>query len=484
VPTKIRLPIGLLLFWTLLTVNISASFGQANDALKSEPILSQKPFFIVDHINLIGNKRTRASIITRELNLRKGDTVFTEKQDSIFTWNTQRVYNTRLFNKVSVSSEPDSGRLRNFNVKMDERWYIIPIPLVSFGDRNINEWIKQRGANINRLNYGLNMEIRNFTGRNDELNITLQEGFTQKYAFFYSVPYVNKKQRTGIIIGASYDNNKDVAYKTGKDTLVYFNSNTETRNRFNASLSFSFRPAYFNTHLFDFDYNLFHISDTIAKLNPNYFGGGQTKLSFFALRYYFVNDTRDVKSYAQKGRVIRFELEKLGLLPWDNINMLFLRASYSGYFKLSKHFFFATMLKVKTSLPLSNQPYIYARGLGYLQDFVRGYELYVVDGPHFILNRNTIRRKLWGTEIKFGKIIPMKEFRNVPVSVYLNAYADWGIVFSNTYTPDNANVLNKPLIGYGMGMDIVTYYDQVLRLEYSFNKFGQSGFYVHFMRDI
>jgi len=32
----------------------------------------------------------------------------------------------------------------------------------------------------------------------------------------------------------------------------------------------------------------------------------------------------------------------------------------------------------------------------------------------------------------------------------------------------------------GIGFDLVTYYDKVLRLEYTVNHFGQGGFFVHF----
>jgi hypothetical protein len=38
---------------------------------------------------------------------------------------------------------------------------------------------------------------------------------------------------------------------------------------------------------------------------------------------------------------------------------------------------------------------------------------------------------------------------------------------------------NQTLYGYGAGMDLVTYYDQVFRLEATINKHGVRGFYFH-----
>ncbi|MBY0426818.1 MAG: hypothetical protein K2Q22_14375, partial [Cytophagales bacterium] len=113
-------------------------------------------YFLIKNITLEGNKRTRNSIITRELNVKQGDTVLLKDYDSLVTWNSQRVFNTRLFNKVTIGTYPDSGRQRDLQIKMAERWYIFPIPIISFGDRNPNEWLKQRGADIRRLNFGIN----------------------------------------------------------------------------------------------------------------------------------------------------------------------------------------------------------------------------------------------------------------------------------------------------------------------------------------
>jgi hypothetical protein len=40
------------------------------------------------------------------------------------------------------------------------------------------------------------------------------------------------------------------------------------------------------------------------------------------------------------------------------------------------------------------------------------------------------------------------------------------------------------LRGIGAGIDIVTYYDKVMRLEYSVNGWGESGIFIHFIAGI
>jgi hypothetical protein len=43
---------------------------------------------------------------------------------------------------------------------------------------------------------------------------------------------------------------------------------------------------------------------------------------------------------------------------------------------------------------------------------------------------------------------------------------------------------NSLLVGYGAGFDFTTYYDVVVRLEFSMNGMGIPGIYLHFMAPI
>jgi len=55
----------------------------------------------------------------------------------------------------------------------------------------------------------------------------------------------------------------------------------------------------------------------------------------------------------------------------------------------------------------------------------------------------------------------------------------WGIRKS----PENP-LNGKFLAGAGLGVDFVTYYDKVFRVEYTLNAEGESGFFLHFMAAI
>ena len=67
--------------------------------------------------------------------------------------------------------------------------------------------------------------------------------------------------------------------------------------------------------------------------------------------------------------------------------------------------------------------------------------------------------------------------------MYLNIFSDIAYVEDNQFQLNNS-LSNELLFGSGIGLDLVTYYDKVLRLEYSMNKMKETGFFVHFIAPI
>ena len=67
----------------------------------------------------------------------------------------------------------------------------------------------------------------------------------------------------------------------------------------------------------------------------------------------------------------------------------------------------------------------------------------------------------------------------MPLSLYLGGHFDCGVVTDKANSSTNS-LRNKLIYGYGIGLNMVTFYDKVLRLEYSFNQDFNKGFYIHF----
>ena len=76
------------------------------------------------------------------------------------------------------------------------------------------------------------------------------------------------------------------------------------------------------------------------------------------------------------------------------------------------------------------------------------------------------------------KWIPFQKFRDLPLGLYLSAYSDAGYVRDWTFNNQDNSLKNKLLLGYGAGINFITIYDFLLRVEYSRNLLGGGGIYI------
>jgi hypothetical protein len=77
-----------------------------------------------------------------------------------------------------------------------------------------------------------------------------------------------------------------------------------------------------------------------------------------------------------------------------------------------------------------------------------------------------------------------EKFNTFFYALYLNVFTDAGYVMDNYYYLHNNKYENQLLLGSGIGLDYVTYYDKVFRFEYSINRTGKGGFYIYFIAPI
>jgi outer membrane protein assembly factor BamA len=446
-------------------------------------IAQKADFVVLRKIFLYGNHRTKDCIVLREMDVKEGDTLLLSKLDTLLNNNRNRIYNTRLFNEVKITLIPDVAQYYSLLVELTERWYIFPLPILELGDRSFNEWWYNQSHNLNRLNYGVRFSDKNFRGRKEELRLILQSGFTKKLGLGYTVPYLNKKQTLGMDIDIMYDQNKQISYKTKDNKQQFLKTEALLRERLRMGINLFYRRSFFATHSFGLRYNHTSVADTIRRLNADYFRFGNKKQNYFQFSYEFTFDKRDVRAYAHKGYFINFSYEQRGFTPGDEVNMAVVDASFSKYIPLGHQFYFASLTKGKAIFP-EKIPYYNTRAMGYEQDYVRGYDLYVIDAQMFALQRFTFRKKLFEKELLVRSFLPMRQFNKVPFAAYLNAYYDIGYGYSSSVFPGNKYLSNEWLRGGGLGIDVVTYYDSVIRIEYSINKMMEKRFYLAFTTDI
>jgi hypothetical protein len=103
----------------------------------------------------------------------------------------------------------------------------------------------------------------------------------------------------------------------------------------------------------------------------------------------------------------------------------------------------------------------------------------VIDGVAGGMVRNTLRREVGQFSIPL--LSRFRSLDRIPFRLYVKAYGDAGYVYNrDTYFNP---LSNKLLYTAGAGLDILTFYDFVFRLEYSVNQLGQKGLFLHFRND-
>jgi len=434
---------------------------------------------VVGKIIIVGNFITKDKIILRELPFHPGDTLRKEHWPEDLKRAHDNLINTSLFNFVTIDTLTSILGRSDLLITVKERWYFIPAPVIQDADRNFNSWLL--APTLYRTSYGVVVTDQNFRGMRENLSVTAMTGYIQQYALNYTLPFITKEQTHGLGIGISYTQSHEIFYQTFGNNLEYFKTdNFNLRKELGARVTYSYRKGLYNTHYGEIRFVNAQISDTISKLNSNYFGNGQTHFNSFYLRYAFKRDKRDAQYYPLKGTYFGIDFVKMGigLSGFESQNSAFVAGLWKGYLPLGHRFYGSLMTKGKLGTN-DKLPYFSQRALGFNSDYVRGYELYVIDGESFFLEKVELKYQLIKpATIHFSKINSEK-FNTAHYALYLTLFSDGG------YVQDHFNYLGNPLsnkwlMGNGCGLDFVSYYDIVIRAEYSLNNIGQRGWFLHF----
>jgi len=439
------------------------------------------PQIIINKIFLTGNKITKSQIILRELLFEENDTLDSENFKLLIAQSKKNLLNTSLFNFVTIYVDSVFQNKYNITIDFIERWYIWPLPFFELSDRNFNVWWKTK--DFSKTDYGLYLVWDNFRGRKESLKLQLRFGFNETYSLSYNIPYIDKGKKIGMGISGGVKHNHEIPYLTYQNKqLFYKNELSYVQQNIVGSINFTYRKGIFNLHTVMLNYNDYIFSDTLLKLNSNF--AEQTNINFLSFYYQLKCDHRDSKSYPLLGYYYDIEFTKygLGFLENKNISVAYMHTSIRKFWKLNKRFYLAEGINAKISSS-AFQPYYLGRGLGFSNDFVRSYEYYVVHGQNFILSKSNLKFEMISPKIKHLNFIPSKKFNIIHYALYLNFFTDIAYVSDNQDGENNV-LSNSILLGSGIGLDFVTYYDKVMRLEYSINKNGKSGFFMHFIAPI
>jgi outer membrane protein assembly factor BamA len=224
--------------------NVRANHTFAADTIKRNPkniLRDTSRYVAVNRVLIIGNKRTKNSIISRELTLKPGDIVWHADLVDILEKDKRKLFNLHLFHTATIRILDAGIGSIDLLVEVEERWYVFPIPIFRLSDRNFNEWWENYNHDFDRVNYGLKWYQYNMWGRNHTLLLTAQFGFQRRFEFVYRVPYLNKQQKQGLIFEMDYIDSKNIADSTVNHKLDFFRHDRILRKTKGMGLTYTYR---------------------------------------------------------------------------------------------------------------------------------------------------------------------------------------------------------------------------------------------------
>ena len=430
---------------------------------------------IVDVV-LSGFKRTKPYIIQREVPFKKGEHIFSHDLTNKLNLCKQQVMNTSLFVDVDINTIKLDTTHYIIDIQVKERWYLFPIPYFKIVSRNFNTWWVEENHSLDRIEYGLKFMQNNFTGRNDNLNMWFISGYTQQFSLRYDNPNIDKSLKSGINLGFGIRRNRELNYVVDSNKQRFFRQPDRfLTNEHYFDFTYTYRPAIRTRHYFRASYSSLGINDTVIKLNPRYFGTNNTRVRFVDLGYSLSYTNLDYIPYPLKGFSGDVGLTKR-FGHYSNFWQLNARVNYV------KKVFPSTFLQLQgvgaVRVPF-DQPYITSGLMGSSNFYMRGLEYYVVEGTAGGVARATLKNEL--LSFNLHNPIRSKTHDKIPLRVFLKTYGDVGYSYSRN---NNFSRLNNQLLKtWGIGVDIVTFYDIVLRFEYSLNQLGDKGLFFHNQND-
>lgn len=437
------------------------------------------PYIRIAGVEITRNKLTRPQILIRELDFKVGDSLATFQKSNgpdfsnrnfypgdsselrmRMNYSRENLINTKLFLIVDLSLKRIAGNQYTLLIDVTERhfWWLFPIPKLNAP--NFNEWI--RDIDWSYLSMGLFFSHNNLFGLNHQTSIIALAGKTWAIAVGYKIPWVGKGKKIALTMTAGYTNMYYVEYASVENRRQFiYAPNSSQVAILGAKLTL--RPGLYNYGTVKLTGEYINISDSIFKLAPRYLSGDKKSnisLTLYADYYY---DNRNCKDYPLKGNMLKVFINKVGLgIVSKDVDMFYYRIDFHFYQTIGKKWYVAEMFKAENASG-QNAPYYYQLNMTAGKDFVRGFDLYTLKGDQMYYTRNNIKFELIKPSVKKVKKGQEKnKFKALQYAFYLNAFADAGYVV-NRFTENNP-YNNRLLLSYGLGLDFVSYYDLVIRL--------------------
>ena len=426
----------------------------------------------ISSIQIEGNKKTKSYIILRELPYQQGDDIPKDSLAILDTTAEQQLFNTSLFEQVSVRSQFIDSAQVLIKIKVIERWYLFPIPYFRWVDRNFNQWWNEQNRSLDRVNYGVSVRQANVSGNNDKLTAAFITGYTQQSLLRYQIPFIDKKLRYGVSFGWQSFTQKEINIATQLDKQIFYKTQDIIQKGYRTNATVLYRPNLYERYSFQAGFGKNEISDSAFLMQPSFLPSLQKTFSYVEAAVSYTQLHFDYNAYPTKGQSTDI-LWYQRFSKNSNLTSLQLRKIWARPFSKNNFVLLESNSLVKF---LPNNNYTDNKLLGYGNMQMSGLEYYVVEGNAASIFKASWQHSLGTMNVK--NLILKKRLPFIKYQFWVKAFTQLGYVY-NEQPPAGNRLTNTLLRTAGIGMDIISIYDFVLKIDYSLNQLGNKGLYLH-----
>ena len=396
----------------------------------------------VGQVIYIGNELTKYYVIEQEMSLQK-DSLITHQS---LQYDINRIYGLRLFTKVDVDVIPDSAQYAPLIVRVNERWYFYPFPVLGVKDR---EFSKVLSGDFSKVYYGAGVIHNNFAGRNTQMFGSFAFGYDPYVSIGYLNPLLDVENRIFFSFRAYYTEQRN------RSLVTLSNSPNFDEIRSGGSTGIGKRYSLFTTISISLEFLNLKVSDNRAGRTLSLSGRDE----FYSLHAGYVYDSRDLREYPSDGSFVSFGVSKHGVFEKD-VDYQRYNLDFRKYYSLSHDVVLAgrafTSLASGGAVP--NYGHVF---FGYFER-IRGHFKSILEGEQIVGTTIEAHYPLVTPRYIRLDFIPFEQFRDIRYAIYAAGFADAG---NTWYRKDNLSI-NQFKSGYGFGIHFHFAYSAVARFEY------------------
>jgi len=430
---------------------------------------------VVDSVLISGNKRTQASLIASLLEFARGDTLYLDRLLLSMESSRFHLYRSRLFSFVGVTLLYYRAGHTAVKISVKEKPLISASALLQLADRNVSEWWKLHHFSLRRITAGAGIFANNPFGGGEQFSAYFETGFNQAGNVHFILPYLSSDYKWGVEVKAALSRQRIFGLKYINNRLEYIETDNFSLREKVYLLSLIYRPS--AEYLISTSLSLHNTraNDEVLAENPFFFGRHSELRYLKGVLKFQMNQSNHFR-YPLNGSELSISLAQSGLALLSDVNLTELRIKAGLYQKWFPDWYTKHVMKIRISKG-EEENFFLQRAYGFGQEFVRGYELSVIRGQHYLISNNEIKWHAMGIDFLPPRSVS-RFFNNLLLDVYLKILVDGGVV-TNASDDLSDPLANKALFGSGIGIDLVLFNEYAFSVAYTVNSMLQKGIYLH-----